>query len=417
MQTSMRLGSTMQVRPAGAQLCRSRPIVAPQARRLVVQAAMPRQQAKKAVSLTAAMLASAAPAMAETVVPSGSGIPTAAAAPTVDSSAVDSAVNQLIDAVRAAGGVVKQGLDVAGAGAQKAKEAVDVAAPYVRSATDAVAPYAKTAVNTIKDVAGPAFRNAQPTLESSLSDAQKLLQQQGLDTNAVAGGARSATTQASGILDQLKPLVGSAIHFVQVTPSGLLAEYALGALGVWFIGPSVLGVAFKGLRGYAGDVSAPAALDLVSTRGNTYIIDLRSDREKENGGALDIPGGGRLIELEYASVADRKLRSQLRNVSDLELQVTSMEVAALKKIGKGSTILLLDRNGGQSKAVAKQLRAKGFKRAFVVAGGFGGWTAAKLRVKPSSSVSRVEVIPAASTISRAVGRATTSSRRALPSGR
>lgn len=43
-------------------------------------------------------------------------------------------------------------------------------------------------------------------------------------------------------------------------------------------GPSVLGVAFKGLRGYAGDVSAPAALDLVSTRGNTYIIDLRSDR-------------------------------------------------------------------------------------------------------------------------------------------
>lgn len=34
---------------------------------------------------------------------------------------------------------------------------------------------------------------------------------------------------------QLKPLVGSAIHFVQVTPSGLLAEYALGALGVWFI--------------------------------------------------------------------------------------------------------------------------------------------------------------------------------------
>lgn len=43
-------------------------------------------------------------------------------------------------------------------------------------------------------------------------------------------------------------------------------------------------------------------------------------REKENGGALDIPGGGRLIELEYASVADRKLRSQLRNVSDLELQ-------------------------------------------------------------------------------------------------
>lgn len=44
-------------------------------------------------------------------------------------------------------------------------------------------------------------------------------------------------------------------------------------------------------------------------------------REKESGGALDIPGGGKLIELEYASVEDRKLRGQLRNVPKLELLV------------------------------------------------------------------------------------------------
>jgi hypothetical protein len=44
-------------------------------------------------------------------------------------------------------------------------------------------------------------------------------------------------------------------------------------------------------------------------------------REKESGGALDIPGGNRLIELEYAQVEDRKLRGQLRNVSKLELLV------------------------------------------------------------------------------------------------
>ena len=43
-------------------------------------------------------------------------------------------------------------------------------------------------------------------------------------------------------------------------------------------GPSVLGALFGGLRGYAGNVSAPAALDLVATRGNTFIIDLRTDR-------------------------------------------------------------------------------------------------------------------------------------------
>ena len=42
--------------------------------------------------------------------------------------------------------------------------------------------------------------------------------------------------------------------------------------------PPLLKLVFGGLRGYAGDVSPPAALDLVSTRGNTFIIDLRSAR-------------------------------------------------------------------------------------------------------------------------------------------
>lgn len=40
-------------------------------------------------------------------------------------------------------------------------------------------------------------------LQSSLTDAQRLLQQQGLDTNAVSGATRTATAQASGIFDQV----------------------------------------------------------------------------------------------------------------------------------------------------------------------------------------------------------------------
>lgn len=145
------------------------------------------------------------------------------------------------------------------------------------------------------------------------------------------------------------------------------------------------------------------------------------DRDKESSGALDVPGN-RVIELEYAEVADRKLRGQLRDVPTLELQVTSMEVAALKRVGKNTTILLLDRNGGQSKAVAKQLGARGFKNAFVISGGFNGWSSAKLRVRPSSSVSKVDVLPALNplvrnTVRGGSGAQRGSGRRALPSGR
>ena len=54
---------------------------------------------------------------------------------------------------------------------------------------------------------------------------------------------------------------------------------------------------FKGLsgaiRGYGRDISPAAALDLVAGGGNIVIVDIRSDREKENGGVPDLPSGNR----------------------------------------------------------------------------------------------------------------------------
>ena len=39
-----------------------------------------------------------------------------------------------------------------------------------------------------------------------------------------------------------------------------------------------------------------------------------------------------------------------------------LSIAALKKVSKGTRILLLDRNGGQAKIIAKALAKKGFKK-------------------------------------------------------
>ena len=49
--------------------------------------------------------------------------------------------------------------------------------------------------------------------------------------------------------------------------------------------------------------------------------------------------------------------------------MTALQIAALKRLGRGSTVFLLDRNGGSAVAVAKELNKKGFKKAFVVSGG------------------------------------------------
>ena len=60
-------------------------------------------------------------------------------------------------------------------------------------------------------------------------------------------------------------------------------------------------------------------------------------------------------------------------------QVTALQIAALKRLGKGNKILLLDRSGGAAKAVARALAERGFGRVFVIKGGFQvgclGWEA------------------------------------------
>lgn len=64
------------------------------------------------------------------------------------------------------------------------------------------------------------------------------------------------------------------------------------------------------------------------------------------------------------------------------MQVTALEIQALKRVNKGTKILLLDKNGnGASKTVAKELASLGFTNSFVIAGGFQGWVASKLQVK------------------------------------
>lgn len=63
--------------------------------------------------------------------------------------------------------------------------------------------------------------------------------------------------------------------------------------------------------------------------------------------------------------------------------MTALEIQALKRVNKGTKILLMDKNGsGTSKAVAKELAKLGFGSALIIAGGFQGWTASKLQVKP-----------------------------------
>lgn len=374
------------------------------------------------VSLVAAMPAHAAGAGAEIARPSTSAVQsTIEKAPTLlESTSIDQAVNSVVDVVKAGGGAVKSLAAAAGNGLQYAQQAYDKVAPVVQDAATTASPYVKSALTTAQGVAAPALRAVEPSVKASFGEAQRFLTSQGINSPELADKAGKAGSAAEGVFNQAKPSLTSSLTSLSSRDPTTLAECALGAVAFYYLAPPVLKLLFGSLRGYAGEISPAAALDSVAAGGNVVIVDIRTAREKENGGVPDLPFGNRLIEVEYAEIEDRKVRGQLQNVGAIERQVTALQIASLKKVSRRTQILLLDKTGGTSKVIAKELSRKGFKRVRVIQGGFSGWTSSKLQTKMSNTVSAVEILaPVFGTVKKAATSSNGSRtiRNALPSGR
>lgn len=57
----------------------------------------------------------------------------------------------------------------------------------------------------------------------------------------------------------------------------MLAEYGLGAIALYYLTPALLGGFVGSLRGYAGEVTAAQALDLLASDGSAVLIDIRTE--------------------------------------------------------------------------------------------------------------------------------------------
>lgn len=57
----------------------------------------------------------------------------------------------------------------------------------------------------------------------------------------------------------------------------VLAEYGLGAAALYYLAPALLGGFVGSLRGFAGEVTAAQALDLVGSDGGAVLIDIRTE--------------------------------------------------------------------------------------------------------------------------------------------
>lgn len=243
-------------------------------------------------------------------------------------------------------------------------------------------------MNEAVKAAGPVVKQVTPEITKAVTSA---IENTGIDLNAVTSTTSTVVKVASEQAAAASPLVTKVVTFLSGQQPTLIAEAAVGFAAIYVITP----VLFKGLvgsvRGFAGELTAVKALDVINNEGNVVLVDIRTAREKEASGLPDIASSAssKLVEVEYAFTEDRKLRSQLRDVGAVEAAVTALQVSALKRVNKGTKIVLMCRYGGSAKAVAKELAKRGFGNVFTVANGFdgrGGWVSSKLQIKPAATM-------------------------------
>ena len=267
-----------------------------------------------------------------------------------------------LDAVDAASetvaGGVSQTVEVAKQVKEAYDEAVPVVTPYAERAIEAAKPLGDAAGGLankyVAPVASDVISKASTGASGVVTQASGALKQQGVD---VAPVVSVVETTGKSAVDAALPIGKQALEYVSTASAGELGLLAIGAYVAYLILPGFLGVFAGAARGYAGDVGALEAYELVLS-GNTNIIDLRSENDKAKSGPN--PPKGRVLEV------DAKGES---------VEVTALKVSAMNGVGKGKKYIIV---GGNSKGFAKALKNKGFNKVFVLKGGYGAWRNAGL---------------------------------------
>eukprot|EP00192_Tetraselmis_astigmatica_P012310 CAMPEP_0117673156 /NCGR_PEP_ID=MMETSP0804-20121206/14315_1 /TAXON_ID=1074897 /ORGANISM="Tetraselmis astigmatica, Strain CCMP880" /LENGTH=412 /DNA_ID=CAMNT_0005481861 /DNA_START=21 /DNA_END=1259 /DNA_ORIENTATION=+ len=303
---------------------------------------------------------------------------------------VDDAVTSVTSGIETAGKAIKSGLGAVEIAAGYAKQAADKVGPLAKSVWDASVPVAKDAVSAISKAAQPAVKSVADKIPDAGQQIDKALSQQGINTKPVV----QAGSQA---LESVKPAASNFFSWFLTQPLTTQAETILTATAAFYLVPPALRLIAGALQGYRGDLSAASALNTLTTDGKSVLVDIRRVAEKESSGDPSLPPSAakRAVELEYSFTEDKKLRGLFANPDSVEAKITALKIAALKRTGKGSPLILLDKNGSTAKSVAKELAKLGYAKVYVIAGGFdgrNGWVQSKLQVAMAKTVSTATVV-------------------------
>lgn len=287
---------------------------------------------------------------------------------------------------------------------------------------NALKPGIEVAVPIVRQAGEQALKIASPAISEASKKAQEAIQSSGFDTQPVLSAAKTVTDaaqQTTKIIEEAKPIASSTVETISSAEPVVIVGTAGALFLAYLLLPPIWSVISYSLRGYKGELTPAQTLDLISTK-NHLLIDIRSEKEKDKAGIPRLPSSAknRMIAIPLEELPS-KLKGLVRNVKKVEAEIAALKISYLKKINKGSNIVILDSYTDSAKLVARALTSLGFKNSWIVADGFSGsrgWLQSRLGTD-SYKFSLVEVISPSRVIPAAVRRfGTTSSngRKLLP---
>ncbi|XP_057416166.1 calcium sensing receptor, chloroplastic [Lotus japonicus] len=296
----------------------------------------------------------------------------------------------------------------------------DTAQRVAETVGNALKPGFDTALPIVQQAGEEALKFASPAFSEASKKAQEALQSTGVDTEPVFSAAKTvadAAQQTTKVIEGAKPIASSTMETISSSDPIVIAGTAGALVIAYLLLPPIFSAISYNFRGYKGDLTAAQTLDLVSTQ-NFIIIDIRSEKDKDKAGIPRLPSSAKnkMVAIPLEELPS-KLRGLVRNVKKVEAEIAALKISYLKKINRGTNIVILDSYSDLAKIVARTLTNQGFKNTWIVADGFSGgkgWLQSRLGTD-SYNFSFAEVLSPSRVIPAAVRSfGTTSSRKLLP---
>ncbi|KAK3040890.1 hypothetical protein RJ639_027885 [Escallonia herrerae] len=281
--------------------------------------------------------------------------------------------------------------------------ALGVAGGVIGAVVDAVKPAVDVALPFLQKAGEQAVKIASPAISEASKKAQEAIRSSGFDTEPVLTAAKTVADAAQETTKVAKPIASSTAETITSADPTVIIGTGGAIVLAYFLLPPVWSAISFSLRGYKGELTPAQTLDLISTK-NHIMIDIRSEKDKDKSGVPRLPSSAKnkMVAIPLEELPS-KLRSLVRNVKKVEAEIAAIKISYLKKLNKGSSIVIMDSYSDSAKLVAKTLTSLGFKNCWIMADGFSGgkgWLQSRLGTDSYNfSFARVlspsRVIPAA----------------------